>query len=293
MRPFEYIRPGTDTECFAVLDEHGSEAEVLSGGTDLLMELKAGSKRPAWVVDMKLQPVGAAGIRSEDGLIRIGSRTTMASVARDLLAAVPALAEAAQVVGSPSIRRRATVGGNITQASPSAEVVPALAALDATLELRSSAGTRLVGISEFATAPHRTVRRPNELLHEIILPRPAPGHGAAYLRFTPRGAIDIAIVNVGISLRLSADGTCTDSRIALGAVAPTVIRSSAAEAALNGQRATTAVLRTVSEMAAADARPIDDVRGSAAYRRGLVKVLVGRAIAVAVHRAEGARFGET
>jgi carbon-monoxide dehydrogenase medium subunit len=291
MRPFEYLRPGTEIECFALLDEWGPEAEVLSGGTDLLMALKAGSKHPAWIVDIKSQPVGAPGIRAADGAIRIGARTTMAAVAGDLARTMPALAEAARIVGSPSIRRRATIGGNIAQASPSAEVVPALVALDAALELRSAAGTRLVPVSAFATGPHRTVRRPTELLHEIVVPRPGAGRGAAYLRFTPRRAIDIAIVNVAVSLRVSPDGTYTDSRIALGAVAPTVIRSPAAEAALDGQRASDTVLRRVSELAAADARPIDDVRGSAAYRRGLVAVLVRRAIAIAVQRAGGGVSG--
>lgn len=295
MRRFELILPTSVNECLKALAEGGPEAKLVAGGTDLLPQMKNGLIRPARVID--LSGVAALrGIESANGRgLRIGATATAREIEQHLLVrpAWEALAESAALVGSIQVRNLATVGGNLCNAAPSADMAPPLLALDAQAVIagpRGRRGRRRVPLADFFTGVRRTVLAPGELLVELLVPAPGPHSGSHYLRHTPRRELDIAVVGVASQVTVR-DGVCARVRIALAAVAPTPLRATAAEQWLEGQAPTPERIERAAELAVEAARPIDDQRGSAEFRRHLVRVLTRRTLATALERARRAPAG--
>jgi CO/xanthine dehydrogenase FAD-binding subunit len=288
VRRFELALPATVHDCLEVLARRGPEAKLLAGGTDLLPQLKNGVLRPGWIVDLS----GVKRLRTlepaDGGGLRVGAAVTARELERDpeVRSRSLALAESAALVGSLQIRNLATVGGNLCNAAPSADMAPPLLALDAEAVIAGAGGDRRVPLSAFFLAPRRTVLGPDELLVELVIPAPAPRSGGSYLRHTPRRELDIAVVGVAAQLTL-ADGVCAKARIALAAVAPVPLRATEAEQALEGQPVTTERIERAAALAAAAARPISDQRGSADFRRHLARVLTRRTLGRALARARG------
>jgi carbon-monoxide dehydrogenase medium subunit len=268
------------------LKGRGAEVKVLAGGTDLIAQLKVGMLNVATVVDLS----GVADLRVLDGDaqrgFRIGAAVTARTLERDarLRAALPSLSESGALVGSIQIRNLATLGGNVCNAAPSADMAPPLLALEAEAVIVGAGGRRRVPMASFFKGVRQTVLAPDELLVEFAVPAPGPRSGGAYLRHTPRRELDIAVVGVASQLSL-VDGVCRKARIALAAVAPVPVRATAAEQALEGQLLTAQAITRAADLAVEAARPISDQRGSAEFRRHLVRVLTRRTLAIALGRA--------
>jgi carbon-monoxide dehydrogenase medium subunit len=286
MRRFELATPGRVDECLRLLGQRGPDTRLLAGGTDLLPQMKNGLLKPARVIDLS----GVADLRvlgPDDGRgFRVGAAVTARRLERDprVRSTYPALAESGALVGSIQVRNLATVGGNLCNAAPSADMAPPLVALDAEAVIAGPSGRRRVPVASFFVGVRRTVLAPDELLVEFVIPTPGPRSGGSYLRHTPRRELDIAVVGVASQLTLT-DGVCATARIALAAVAPVPVRATAAEQALEGQRLTPALLEHAATLAVDAARPISDQRGSAEFRRHLVRVLTRRTLTTALARA--------
>jgi carbon-monoxide dehydrogenase medium subunit len=267
----------------------GAEAKLLAGGTDLLPQLKNHLLKPGHVVDLS----GIADLRVLEGDARRGFRIGANVSARQLelhagvRAAYPGLSESGALVGSVQVRNLATLGGNMCNAAPSADMAPPLVALEAEAVIAGPKGRRRVAMADFFTGVRKTVLGPDELLIEFAVPALPPRSGGSYLRHTPRRELDIAVVGVAAQVSLN-NGVCGKARIALAAVAPTPVRATAAEQALEGQPLTPQAIERAAELAVQAARPIDDQRGSAAFRRHLVRVLTRRTLTVALERANRA-----
>jgi carbon-monoxide dehydrogenase medium subunit len=280
------ILPDTVDDCLRILAERGPETKLVAGGTDLLPQLKNGLLKPARVIDLS----GVDELRvliAEDGRgFRVGASVTARRLERDprIRALYTSLAESGALVGSVQVRNLATIGGNVCNAAPSADMAPPLLALDAEAVVAGPQGRRRVPLASFFLGVRRTVLAPNELLIEFIIPQPGPRSGGNYLRHTPRRELDIAIVGVASQVTL-ADGVCVKARIALAAVAPIPLRATAAEQALEGQRLTPERIEQAAALAVEAARPISDQRGSVEYRRHLVRVLTRRTLTTALARA--------
>jgi carbon-monoxide dehydrogenase medium subunit len=268
------------------LNTHRGRARVLAGGTDLYLRLRKYVFSPDYVIDLKRVPELDYITPNRGGGVQIGPTALQGDVARSsvIQQLYPALAEAALWVGAVQTRNRATVVGNLCNASPAADTAPALISYGAQVKIASVSGERLVALEEFFVGPGRTVLQDNELVAEVILPAPRPRTGGAFFRRT-RTAMDIAVVCGATVLNLS-NGTCQEARISLGAVGPTPLRAVRAEAVLQGQTLTDQRLEEASRIASEEARPIDDVRGSAEYRREMVHVLTRRGLKQAVERAQ-------
>ena len=273
-------------DAVALLAKHGAAARVLAGGTDLLAQMRSGLRHPAVLVDVKRIPE-LVELRAAGDAIAIGAAAPAAVVREHprLRAWFPGLAEAVALIGSEQIQGRASLGGNLCNASPAADTTPALLVNGAEAELAGPGGRRRIPVSMLCTGPGQTALGTGELLLAIHLAAPPARTADAYLRLIPRTEMDIAVVGVALRVTLAPDGTCTDARVALGAVAPTALRVPAAEAALVGTRVDAAALAALAEAASATARPIDDKRGTAVYRRQVVGVLARRAAARAAERA--------
>jgi carbon-monoxide dehydrogenase medium subunit len=286
VRRFEIALPRSVEDALRVLGERGADAKLLAGGTDLLPQMKNGLLKPACVVDLS----GVARLQTlapDDGRgFKIGAGVTARRVEQDPTArsAYPSLAESAALIGSVQIRNLATVVGNLCNAAPSADMAPPLIALDAEAVIVGPGGERRVPLAGFFVGVRRTVLGPNDLLLELVVPAPGPRSGGSYLRHTPRRELDIAVVGVASQLTLS-NGVCAKARIALASVAPTPVRAVAAERALEGQPVTPAQIERAAELAIDAARPISDQRGSADFRRHLVRVLTRRTLTTALARA--------
>lgn len=290
MQPFAYQAPASVGEAVALLADAARGARPFAGGTDLLVQMRRGLFAPGMLVDVKRIPeLNRINFDPAAGLT-FGAAVSCAWLCDHptVRQCYPGLIDAASIIGGAAIQRRATLGGNLCNAAPSGDSIPALIVLGATATLAGPRGTRTVPVAEFCTAPGKTVARPGELLISLHVPPPAPHSAASYLRFIPRGEMDIAVAGVGAWLALSDDGnTITSARIALSAVAPTPLLVEAAGAALIGQAPTEAAFAEAAKIAQATARPISDVRGTAAQRRHLVGVLTHRALHGAYHRAKG------
>jgi aerobic carbon-monoxide dehydrogenase medium subunit len=284
VRRFEIALPSSVDDCLQILAGHGAEAKLVAGGTDLLPQLKNGLLKPGWVVDLS----GVSRLRTlEAGKeLRIGAAVTARELElhSDVQAGYLALAESGALVGSVQVRNLATIGGNVCNAAPSADMVPPLLALDAEAVIAGPKGQRRVPLTSFFLGVRRTVLGPDELLLEIVAPPPGPRSGGHYLRHTPRRELDIAVVGVASQLTLS-NGVCGKARIALAAVAPVPLRATAAEQALEGQPVTPSLIERAAELAVQAARPISDQRGSVEFRRHLVRVLTRRTLTTALERA--------
>ncbi len=286
MRRFDLTLPATVSDCLQVLAQRGPEAKLLAGGTDLLPQLKNGLLKPRWVVDLS----GVARLRvlelGDGGGLRVGAAVTARELEQDpgVRSGYLALAESGALVGSVQVRNLATVGGNLCNAAPSADMAPPLLALDAEAVIASPRGEHRVPLAAFFLGVRRTVLAPDELLVELAVPAPGPRSGGSYLRHTPRRELDIAVVGVASQLTLS-DGVCAKARIALASVAPIPFRATDAEQALEGQPVSAERIERAAELAAGAARPISDQRGSADFRRHLARVLTRRTLGLALERA--------
>ena len=276
---FELYSPERLSDCLALLAQWGKDALPVAGGTNLVPDLRSGRARPQVVVD--LGKIGELSyLRSADGQVEIGARMTVAELMKSpLLSRLgPALGEAARAMANPLIRNRATVAGNLADASPAADMAPPLLALGAQVVLTSQGGTRVLPLSEFFLGPRHTARRPDELLTEIRCLVPGPGARSAFLKLGLRQADAIAVASVATCVELDG-GIVRAARIALGSVAPRPIRALSAERALVGQPLDESTVRRAAAAAAEeDASPIDDLRASAEYRRWMVEILVRRAL---------------
>ena len=290
MKWIDYARPETLDEAVGLLAEHGDGARVLAGGTDLLVHLRAGALSPDLVVDGK----GIAELNelsySPDCGLTLGAAVPCYRVYQDeeISAAYPGLIDAASLIGGTQIQGRASFGGNLCNAVPSADSIPAMIAHNGTCVIAGPNGTREVAVEDFCTAPRQNVLGANELLVSINFPAPQAGFGARYIRFIPRNEMDIAVAGAGVSVQLS-NGTVSSARVALAAVAPTPLLVAEAAAALEGNAPSAENIQAAAEAAREAARPITDMRGTVEFRKHLCEVLTRRALTTAVERAKEAQ----
>jgi carbon-monoxide dehydrogenase medium subunit len=281
-----YESPKSLAQALSLLATAGEKGRMLAGGTDLLIQMRAGVRRPEHIIDAKTIPeLQILSFSPREGL-RLGAAVPCCRIIED--AAVrqhyPGLAEAAGLIGSVQIQSRSSVGGNLCNGSPAADTTPALIALGAICHIASSKGTRTVPVEDFVVSPGRTVLQPDELLVEFRIPAPKPHSSDCYQRFIPRNEMDIAVVGVGASVTL--DGkTCRAARIALGAVAPTPLFAREASASLVGKPLNDDTIAAAAALAQKVAVPITDMRGTAEYRTHLVGVLTRRVVKEATERA--------
>jgi carbon-monoxide dehydrogenase medium subunit len=289
VKEIDYAAPATLTEAVALLARDGARA--LAGGTDLIVQVRENRRDAEVIVDLKKVPeLNALGFDAAQGLV-LGAAVPCYRVAEhpDVRRRYPGLADAVALIGGVQIQSRASVGGNLCNASPAADSIPALIALGAEAVIAKPGGTRTtVPVERICTGPGRTLLGPGDVLVHLRLPPPAPSSGSAYLRFIPRNEMDIAVVGVGVALTLDARRmACTSACVALAAVAPTPLLVPEAGAALAGTSLVEADVERAAALAQAAAKPISDMRGTADYRRHLVGVLVKRALRIALERAKG------
>jgi CO/xanthine dehydrogenase FAD-binding subunit len=280
-KTFEYKKPYSLSEARIFLKGNPGCVKVLAGGTDLNLLIRRGVVSPLNVVDVKNIPELNVLEVTDKGILHIGAAVPFEKILAfpGLLPDFALLAQACAVVGSVQIRNRGSMGGNICNAAPSADSAPVLMCLDARLKITSSKKTRTVNINRFFTGPGKTVIEPDELLVSIEVPKPSSPYVGCYMRHTLREEMDITVAGVSAFITASPGGkTIKEARIVLGAVAPTPLRASAAEALLKGKTLTAELIDEVAETAAQEAKPISDVRASADYRRELLRVLVRRTL---------------
>jgi CO/xanthine dehydrogenase FAD-binding subunit len=263
-------------------------ARPLAGGTDLIVQMQAGRAAPGAIVDLK-RIASLKEIREEAGYFAIGAAVPCTSLKNNkaLVAEWPGVVEAANLIGSVQVRNRATMAGNLCNASPAADSVPALVAASATAIVRSASGEREVPVEQIPTGPGKTSLQDGEFIAEIRIPRRQKGGSDAYLRSIPRTEMDIAVVGAGAHIVLDDSGTCTAARIAIGAAAPTVLLVEDAGKALVGSKLDDAAVAKAMEAVSAACNPIDDKRGTVAYRKAMAGVLAKRVINIARERAGG------
>ena len=286
MKWVDYALPHSVREAVDLLAEHGDDARMLAGGTDILVLLRGGLPAKL-VVDVKDIPdLNEITYDPVEGLT-LGAAVPCYRVYgnRAVSRAYPGLIDAASLIGGTQIQGRASIGGNLCNAAPSADAIPPLIALEATVNIAGPSGTRQVAVEDFCTAPRRTVLARGEMVVSIHLPPPAPGTGARYIRFIPRNEMDIAVAGAGVSVALD-NGTFKSARVALASVAPTPLFVREAGEALAGQEVNEANVQRAAEIARDAARPITDMRGTIEYRKHLCEVLTRRALNTAIDRAK-------
>jgi len=269
----------------ALLTDGGAGARILAGGTDLLVQMKSDIVEPTVLVDIK-NIVETRTIGEENGGFRVGAAVTGAELGEHaaLKAAWPGVVEAAELIGSTQVQGRASLGGNLCNASPAADSVPALIAAAAVARVTGPGGIREVLVEDIPTGPGQTSLAAGEIVASIFLPERPANSGDAYLRFIPRTEMDIAVVGVGISLTLDAYGICTAARVGLGAVAPTALLVGSAADALIGTKLDEAALDNLAAATSAACNPIEDKRGTIEFRTDVAGVLARRVAAIAKTR---------
>jgi carbon-monoxide dehydrogenase medium subunit len=283
-----YESPKTTKEATGLLARAKGSAFVLAGGTDLLVRLKGGAIDPDLVVDIKRIPALNTITRTPGGF-RIGAAVPAAALGENaaLKKAWPGVVEAANLIGSDQIQNRCTVVGNLCNASPAADSVPALVAANARAVIVGPRGRRTVPVEDVPAGPGKTSLRKGEIVEAITLPKPPPKSSDAYLRFIPRSEMDIAVVSAGVSLTLGPKGVVKSARVALGAVGPTVLLVPEAAAAIVGTSLDDQTLAALAAACEAACRPIDDKRGTVEFRTEVAGVLARRAARIAYQRAGG------
>ena len=285
MNWFDYAAPATVAEAVSLMAAH-PRARLLAGGTDLLVQLRAGRKETDFVIDLKRIPeLNAIDYDASHGLT-LGAAVPCYRIYRDqnVASAYPSLVEVASLIGGTQIQGRASIGGNLCNSAPSADSVPLLIALGAVCRIIGPGGTREVAVENFCTGPGRNVLQPGEMLVALHLPPPQRHSGARYLRFIPRNEMDIAVAGAGVEVVLD-DGKFRSARIALASVAPTPLFVREAGDALIGHPVNEESIAAAGEIARKSAEPITDMRGTSEYRRHLCAVLTRRALDAAVKRA--------
>jgi aerobic carbon-monoxide dehydrogenase medium subunit len=292
VRKFDYFRPSSVKEACDLLSELGNEAKILAGGTDLLVQMKLNKIRPGTVVTLR-DVAGLASIRTmPDSGIGIGTMMTLRQIEKSqaFAASHRSVSEAACWVGSPQIRSRATIGGNLSNAAPSADMAPVLLAYEATAVITNGEQERSVPLKMFFKGPGQSDLKPGEILKEILLPPPKQVSFATYLKAN-RSRMDIALVGVAVSVSVDpSTRSCSELRLALGAVAPTPFLVEGVEDKAIGSMLDDRLVNGIAYLAKEQARPISDLRATADYRRTLVEVLTRRALRLAQQWiADGAR----
>lgn len=286
MKWFDYQAPATLSEALTLFESHPG-AYVLAGGTDLLVQLRAGRKQTDLVLDIKNVPeLNEISFQDSTGL-NLGAAVSCALTYENALVKqhYPSLAEVASIIGGTQIQGRASIGGNLCNAAPSADTVPLLIALGAKCRVASTGGEREIAVEDFCIAPGKNAMEPGEMLISLNFPPPKKGFGAHYLRFTPRNEMDIAVAGVGVSVRID-NGTFQEARIALASVAPKPLFVQAAGDSLRGKPVNSESIQAAADLAEAAAQPITDMRGTAEYRSHLCAVLTRRALEAAVKQAQ-------
>ena len=276
---FNYLEPTTIEEAVSILSKYDGKAKVLAGGTDLLVQMRNKAIELEYVVDIGYIPgLDYINYDEKQGL-RIGALTTIRAIERSdkLHRIYPVISQSAGLLGSVAIRNVATVGGNLGNAVPSADIAPSLIGLSAKAKIVGPGGERVVPLEDFFTGPSCTVCTVGDLLVEIQVPVPPLGTKGVYLKYS-RSAIDLAVVGVAVIATIDPDEVCRDIKVVLGAVAPTPIRARKVEDIIRGKKIEPALIEEASQEASKEAQPITDVRASAEYRREIVKVLTRRAM---------------
>jgi carbon-monoxide dehydrogenase medium subunit len=288
MTDIRYVAPRTLDEAISAFAAAGSAARIMAGGTDLLVQMRSGLVRPGLIVDIKGIDEMNRIEESAGGGFRIGAAVSGAVLAEHpkFRKAWPGVLEAVNLIGSKQVQGRASAGGNLCNGSPAGDSVPAMIAAGAVVTIQGPKGRRELPVEKVPAGPGRTNLAPGEILVSFALPPCPPGSSDAYLRMIPRTEMDIAVVGLGANLTLK-DGVCTAARIGLGAVAPTALLVEAAGRALVGSKLDDAALEKAAEACRAACRPIDDKRGTIAYRVKTAGVLLKRTVAIAAKRAGG------
>jgi len=287
MDELRYHAPTTLEAAVDLLANAEGVAKLLAGGTDLLIQMRADMVEPALLVDVKGIPE-MTSVVAEDGGFRVGAAVSAMELIENeaFAAAWPGVIDGVKLIGSIQVKGRATMGGNLCNASPAADSVPALIAAGAMVDIVGPGGRRQVAAEDFATGPGQTVLAKGEIVAALVLPPRPPRSGDAYLRFTPRTEMDIAVVGAGLNITLDGGGTCTQARLALGAVAERPLLVPEAAEALVGSAIDDAALERLAAAASAACRPIDDKRGTKEFRIEVAGVLAKRAAKIALERAE-------
>jgi len=285
MHPFEYYRPDTLADLCRLLQQPG--AHVLAGGSDVLPQIHAGRIQPGVVIDISALSE-LRFIRQTDDRLEIGALATFGEMGRSTLLRrhAPALVQAAGGLGAVTTRARATLGGNLGNASPAADSIPALFVHAATLHLAGEHGERSLPVEEFLLAPGKTALQAGEYIHHASLPARSERQGSAFVKHGPRRGMTIAIASAAASIHLDDAGRIAAARLAVGATAPTVVRCPQAEALLYGQTPTPQLWQAAAQQTAGEIAPIDDVRASRSYRLQITPVLVQRALCAAYELAQ-------
>jgi len=285
MPVIDYKVPQSVDEAVSLLEASGN-AKILAGGTDLIIQSRAQSSPDLVVVDLKSLPDFVSANINAEGLSLGPSMSCAEFTAReDIKSLFPGLVEAAFLIGSTQVQGRASIGGNLCNASPAADTIPPLMVNNARCVIQGPKGERTVTVEDFVTGVASNCMAKNELLKVILVATPAPRTSDAYLRFIPRSEMDIAVAGAAVSVTLETDGTCSKAIVAIGAVAPTAILVDAAAKALIGSKLDETSLQAAADAASAASSPITDRRGTAEFRRHVVGVLVKRAALIAAKRA--------
>ncbi len=288
MTDIQYLAPATLDEAVDAYSRAAGAARILAGGTDLLVQMRSGLLSLGLIVDIKKIAEVTNIEETADGGFVVGAAVSGAKLARHKRfgAVWPGVLEALNLIGSTQVQGRASLGGNLCNGSPAGDSVPALVAAGAVVTLQGPDGRRELAVEDVPSGPGRTNLAPGEIAVSFTLAPRSPGSGDAYLRMIPRTEMDIAVVGCGVGLTLE-DGVCSAARVALGAVAPTVLLVEAAARALVGSRLEDAALETAAEACRAACDPIDDKRGTITYRTKVAGVLLKRTVAIAARRAGG------
>ena len=284
----KYQTPGTSKEAAVLMQGERGQAFVLAGGTDLMVRMKGRFVEPDLLVDIKHISAMQSIKKSATGF-RIGAAVSAAEMGENtsLKKTWPGVVESANLIGSDQIQNRCTIAGNLCNASPAADAVPALIAAGAKVNVVGAQRRRTVAVESIITGPGTTSLRKGEVVEAITLPKRPPKSSDAYLRFTPRSEMDIAVVGAGVSLTLDSKLVIKSARVALGAVAPTPLLVPAAARAIVGTKLNKAALNVLAEACSAACNPIDDKRGTIEFRTEVVGVLAQRAAKIAYKRARG------
>lgn len=290
MHWIDYVSPHSVREAVELLAERGESARILAGGTDLLILLRGDTMDHVnLVVDGKSIPELNEVTYDPEAGLTLGAAVPCYKIYNNhaVADAYPGLIDTASLIGGTQIQGRATLGGNLCNAAPSGDSIPAMIALGGVANIAGPSGDRSVPVEDFCTAPGQTVLRQGELLVSLHFPAPAPNSGACYLRFIPRNEMDIAVAGAGVSVVLD-NGAIKSARVSLASVAPTPLFVKEAGDALAGKPATEESVRIASGLARDAARPITDMRGTIEYRKHLCEVLTRRALLTAIERAKEA-----